>query len=46
MTEFSNVMYHANYDSFSVSNETNGYTLSLGRYSGDAGNLLIQIADI
>lgn len=45
MTEFSNVMYHANYDSFSVSNETTGYQLSLGRYSGDAGNLLIHIAD-
>lgn len=46
MTDFSSVTKHANYDRFRVSNETNGYKLSLGRYSGDAGTLLIQMFDV
>ncbi|XP_071140853.1 microfibril-associated glycoprotein 4-like isoform X2 [Mytilus edulis] len=42
MTDFSSVTKYANYDSFSVSNETNGYQLSVGGYSGDAGDSLTR----
>ncbi|XP_051891832.1 fibrinogen-like protein 1-like protein [Pristis pectinata] len=36
------VTFNADYDSFSMANEANGYQLHLGRYSGNATNALMQ----
>ncbi|XP_067866051.1 fibrinogen-like protein 1-like protein isoform X2 [Heterodontus francisci] len=36
-----NVRYFADYDSFTIGNERSGYVLSLGRYTGNAGNALM-----
>ncbi|XP_032901991.1 fibrinogen-like protein 1-like protein [Amblyraja radiata] len=34
--------YHANYNSFSISNEANGYQLHLGAFSGNTTNAMMQ----
>ncbi|CAC5377677.1 Fibrinogen-like protein 1,Angiopoietin-related protein 2,Ficolin-1 [Mytilus coruscus] len=38
MTDYEGVTKYANYKSFIISNETSGYKLSVGNYSGDAGD--------
>ncbi|XP_076073742.1 microfibril-associated glycoprotein 4-like isoform X2 [Mytilus galloprovincialis] len=38
MTDYEGVTKYANYKRFIISNETSGYKLSVGNYSGDAGD--------
>ena len=41
--DFDNTVKFALYDTFSVANEINNYRLTLGAYSGDAGELVLML---
>ena len=45
MSDFLNVSKNADYSTFHVADEASGYRLSVGGYTGNAGNIMITHQD-